>query len=50
VYESAVEALHNNGKSNTLEQVKKGLTTRWKAMYGKNIQSKNESDGHYGPK
>jgi hypothetical protein len=44
LYESTAEALHNNGKSNTLEQVKKGLTTRWKALYSKNIKSKAKSE------
>jgi hypothetical protein len=44
MYESTVEALCNNGKSNTLEQMKKGLTMRWKALYGKNIESKAKSE------
>jgi hypothetical protein len=41
VYESTIDALRDsNGKRNTLEEVKKGLTTKWKAIYGKNNKGK----------
>jgi hypothetical protein len=41
VYESTIDALQNNGKKNTLEELKKGLTTKWKALYGKNNKGKS---------
>jgi hypothetical protein len=40
LYESTVKAICNNGKKNTLEEVKKGLTTKWKTYFGKNNKGK----------
>jgi hypothetical protein len=44
IYQSTIDALRNNGKRNILEEVKKGLTRKWKAIYGKNNKGKQKSD------
>jgi hypothetical protein len=44
VYKSPIDALCNDGKRNTLEEVKKHLITKWKVIYGKNNEGKSKSE------
>jgi hypothetical protein len=45
LYESMVKAIVcNNGKKNMLEEVKIGLTTKWKPNFGKNNEGKSKLD------
>jgi hypothetical protein len=44
MYKSTIKAICNNSKKNMLEEVKKGLTMKWKNNFGKNNKGKSKLD------